>query len=64
MLRKAACHMHGADRVDEAGVFRCWVHPPGTLELIDVPEALDPGGVDQVFFSPFVQVCSGKGHSE
>ena len=56
MLRKTACHVHRADRVDEASVFRRRVYPTGTLELIDVPEALNPGGVDQVLFRPFVRV--------
>ena len=61
---KAACHVHGAERVDEAGVFRRGVDPSGALELIDIPEALDPGGVDQVFFSPFVWVRNGERHGE
>ena len=53
---EAACHVHGAERVDEAGVFRGGIDPAGALELIDVPEALDPGRVDQVLFRPFVRV--------
>ena len=61
---KAACHVHGAERVDEAGVFRRGVYPSSALELIDVPEALDPGGVDQVFFRPFVWVRNGERHGE
>ena len=61
---KTACHMHGAERVDEAGVFRLVLHPMGALELIDVSEALDPGGVDQVLFRPFVRVRSGEGHGK
>ena len=61
---KAACHMHGAEGVDKASVFRRGVDPSSALELIDVSEALDPGGVDQVLFRPFVRVRSGEGHSE
>ena len=64
MACKAACHMHGAERVDEAGVFRRGVDPAGALELIDVPEALDPGGVDQILFRPFVGVRNGEGYGE
>ena len=64
MPRKSARYVHGAERVDEAGVFRGGVYPPGALELKDVPEALDPGGIDQVLFRPFVRICSGEGYSE
>ena len=61
---KAACHMHGAEGVDKASVFRRGVDPSSALELIDVSEALDPGGVDQVFFRPFVRICCGEGYGE
>ena len=64
MPGKAACHVHGAKRVDEASVFRGGVYPTGALELIDVPEALDPGGIDQILFRPFMRVRSGEGHGE
>ena len=64
MSCKAACHVHSSERVDEAGVFRGRVHPTGALELIDVSQALDPGGVDQVLFRPFVRVRRGVGDSK
>jgi hypothetical protein len=64
MPRKASRHMHGAERVDEAGMFCRGVYPPGALELIDVSEPLDPGGVDQVFFRPFLLVRSREGYGE
>jgi hypothetical protein len=34
------------------------------LELIDVPEALDPRGVDEVLFRSFLLVGSGEGYGE
>lgn len=43
MARKTACHVHGAKRVDEAGMFSGGIDPTGALELIDVAEPLDPG---------------------
>ena len=46
------------------GYVRLRDTPIGALELIDISEALDPGGVDQVFFRPFVCVCSGEGYGE
>ena len=64
MLCKAARHMHGAERVNETGVFRGGVHPAGALELINVSEALDPGGIDQVFFRAFVRIRNGEGYGE
>jgi len=42
--------VHGPQRMLEARVFRGRVHPPGALELVDPPQALHPGGVDQVLF--------------
>ena len=61
---KAACHVHGAERMDEAGMFRGGVHPTGALELIDVSEALDPRGIDQILFRSFVLVRGGERHGE
>jgi len=64
MPSKAACHMHRTKRVDEAGMFCRGVDPSSALELVDVAEALDPGGVDQVFFRSFVRICCGEGYGE
>ena len=64
MSCEAACHMHGAERMDEAGMFRGGVDPTGALKLIDVAQALDPGRIDQILFRPFVRVRSGEGHGE
>ena len=50
MPRKSAGNVHGAQGMDKAGVFGRGIDPPGALQLINVPQALDPGRVDQILF--------------
>ena len=50
MPRKPAGHVHGAQGMDEAGVLGGGIDPPGALQLINVPQALDPWRIDQILF--------------
>ena len=61
VTREAASHVHGADGMDEAGMFGGGIDPTGALELIDLPEALHPGRVDQILFRPLVRVRLAEG---
>ena len=50
MPRKPSGHVHGAQGVDEAGMFGRRIDPSGALQLINVPQPLDPGRIDQILF--------------
>ena len=62
--REAAGHMHGTDGMHEARMFGGGIHPTGALELINLPEALDPGGIDQILFGPLVWIRLTRGDGE
>ena len=47
--------MHGAQGMLKPAVFRGRIHPSCALQLIDVPKALEPGRIDEIFFSRFVE---------
>ena len=51
MARKPAGHVHRAERVHKARVFRRGIDPAGALQLIDITQPLDPRRIDQIFFS-------------
>lgn len=51
--RESSGHMHGAQRMHEPRMLRRWIHPAGALELINVTQPLNPGRINQVFFSSF-----------
>src|SRR5207244_5109765 len=46
--RPLAGQVHRAERVLEARVLGGRENPPGALQLVDAPEALEPGAVDKV----------------
>jgi hypothetical protein len=56
--------MHGPQRVHEPRMFRGGIDPSGTLQLVDVSQPLDPGGVDQVLFRALGRIGSRVGHGE
>ena len=64
VTREAASHMHGADGMHEARMFGRGINPAGALELVDLPEALHPGRVDQILFRPLVRIRLARGHRE
>jgi len=51
-----ARHVHGAQGVLEPAVLGGGVDPAGALELVNPPEALKPGRVEEVFFRLFPRV--------
>ena len=53
---EGAGQVHGPQAVLEAAVLRRGIDPAGALKLEDVPEALEPGGIDQVLFRYLVGV--------
>jgi len=52
--------MHRSQGVLKPAVLRRGVDPAGALELVDPPQALDPGGVDEVLFRQFLRVVRGR----
>ncbi len=62
--RELPCHVHGANRMDEPGMFGGWIDPAGTLKLIDIPKSLHPWRIDQVFLRQFVRFCLAVGNGE
>ena len=64
MSRKAAGDVHGAEGVDEPAVLGGRIDPACALELINIAEPLDPGGIDQVFFGQFRLIGRCVGNSE
>ncbi len=60
MAREAARDMHDAERVLEPAVLSGGVHPASTLQLVDVPETLNPGRVNQVFLCALRRVRRRK----
>ena len=46
--------MHGAQRMLKPAVLRRRIDPSCALQLIDVPKALEPGRINQIFFGDFV----------
>ena len=53
---RIARHVHRPERMHESGMFRRGIDPPGTLQLVDVSQPLNPGGVDQVFLGVFMWI--------
>ena len=45
-------------------MFGGGVDPTGALKLIDLPEALYPGRVDQILFRPLVRITLARRHGE
>ena len=45
--------MHDAQHVLEAGMLGGGIDPPGGLQLMDLPQPLDPGMVDDLAFRDF-----------
>jgi hypothetical protein len=64
MACKPAGHVHGADGMDKAGVLRRGIDPASALELINMTEALNPGGIDEIFFGLFAQIGMARWHGE
>jgi hypothetical protein len=46
--------VHDADDVLKPRVLGGWIHPPGGLELMNLPQTLDPSVVDDFTFRDFV----------
>lgn len=58
MSGESSRHVHRPQGMDEAGMLGRRIDPTGALELINVPEALDPRGIDQIFFGELVRIRS------
>ena len=55
-----AGHVHGSQGVLEPAVLGGGVDPAGALELVDPPQALEPGRVDEVLFRFFPRVLRSR----
>ena len=59
---RPAGQVHHAQDVLEARVFGRWINPPGGLQLMDLPQPLDPGMVDDLPFGDFALGQPDVGH--
>ena len=56
MSGESSRHVHGPERMHESSMFSRGIDPAGTLQLVDVSQPLNPGGVDQVFLGVFMWI--------
>ena len=61
MSAELARHVHRSQGMLKPGMLRRRIDPAGALELVDPPEALHPGGVDQILLGFLVAVRRGNG---
>jgi hypothetical protein len=52
---KLTGYVHGAKGVLKPAVLGGWIHPAGALQLIDPPQPLQPGRINQVFFCSLIR---------
>jgi hypothetical protein len=56
----SARQVHRSEDVLKARVFSAGVNPPGTLQLMDTTEALDPGVVNKELFGRFSRIARSR----
>jgi hypothetical protein len=61
MAAELARHVHRSEGMLKPGMLGRRVNPAGALELVDPPETLHPGGVDQVLLGFLTAVRRGDG---
>lgn len=53
--------MHHAEDVGETGMFRRRINPPCRLQLVDIPQPLHPGMIDDLAFRHFLRLIGRRG---
>ena len=56
---RPAAQMHGAQDMLKARVLGTGVHPPGALQLMNSPQALNPGMIDERLLGRLLAVAGG-----
>ena len=61
---KPSRDVHRPERMHKPGMFRGRIDPASTLQLVDVSQPLNPGGVDQVFLGVLMRIRMSIGDGE